>query len=54
MVLFKDPFRKPNGWLCVCENFKSDRTTPAKGNFRTLANRIMKECGDEDPWHGIE
>jgi len=52
--LFKDPFRKGNGYLCLCENFESDRETPAKGNFRTLANLVMKSAASEDPWFGIE
>jgi len=38
----------------LCENFLSDRKTPAKGNFRTIANKIMKEVANEDPWFGIE
>jgi glutamine synthetase len=54
MVLFKDPFRKPNGLIALCENFNSDRKTPALGNFRTVAAAIMKEAAHEDPWFGIE
>lgn len=54
VVLFKDPFRKPNGLICLCENFNSDRKTPALGNFRTVAAQLMKESAHEDPWFGIE
>lgn len=54
VALFKDPFRKPNGYLAICENFLGDRKTPALGNFRTLVAKIFKECEEQDPWFGIE
>jgi glutamine synthetase len=31
-----------------------DRQTPAKGNYRWIANAVFEEAKDEDPWFGIE
>ena len=52
--IFPDPFRKDNGYLVLCENFLSDRKTPARGNWRTIARKVLEEVESEDPWFGIE
>ena len=49
-----DPFRGAPHILVVTETFKSDKKTPALGNFRTIAAKVMKEAESEDPWFGIE
>jgi len=51
--LVKDPFRK-GAWLVLCEGYLSDKKTPAAGNFRHIADKIMKEAASSDPWFGIE
>lgn len=53
VFLCKDPFRK-YGWLALCEGYLSDKTTPAVGNFRQVADKVMKESAASDPWFGIE
>jgi len=49
-----DPFRGNPHILVVTESFKSDKKTPALGNFRTVAAEVMKDAEHEDPWFGIE
>lgn len=49
-----DPFRGAPHILVVTESFKSDKKTPALGNFRTLAAEVMKAAESEEPWFGIE
>ena len=51
VFLCKDPFRKL-GWLALCEGYLSDRKTPAAGNFRYLASKIMTEAASSEPWFG--
>jgi glutamine synthetase len=50
----RDPFRRENGILVLCEGYLMDRATPARGNFRYIADKIMNEAKDHDPWFGIE
>lgn len=50
----KDPIRKKNSILVLCETYLSDKQTPARYNFRTLCNKIMEEAASEHPWFGIE
>jgi glutamine synthetase len=38
--------------LALCEGYLADKKTPAAGNFRYLADRIMKEAAGSDPWFG--
>jgi glutamine synthetase len=53
--MVNDPFRKNyNAILVLCETFIHDKKTPARFNFRYLANKIMEEAKDQDPWFGIE
>jgi len=51
----KDPFRKNNHLLCLCDAYNVD-DTPALGSFRYLAAKVFetKESNGEDPWFGIE
>jgi glutamine synthetase len=50
----KDPLRKVNSILVLCETYCSDGETPARYNFRNLANTIMVDAKSDDPWFGIE
>jgi glutamine synthetase len=51
----QDPFRHNcNAILVLCETFIHDKVTPARCNFRFLANKIMEESKEHDPWFGLE
>jgi glutamine synthetase len=52
--MVRDPFRKFNHVMVLCETFLPDRKTPAKANFRNICDKIMKEASPSDPWFGIE
>lgn len=55
MCYVSDPLRKGcNAILVLCETYTSDKVTPARFNFRYLAEKIMKEAEEHDPWFGIE
>jgi len=54
VAIFTDPFRGAPHILVVTEAFKSDKVTPAAGNFRTVAAKVMEAAKGEDPWFGIE
>ena len=49
-----DPFRGKPHILVLTESYKSDKVTPALGNFRWIANKIMNDAKAEIPWFGIE
>jgi len=42
----KDPIRRKNAVLVLCETYTSDGFTPARYNFRYLANKIMNDAKD--------
>jgi len=50
----KDPFRRQNGILVLCDGFKQDKITPALGYFREICEKVMNEAAHEKPWFGIE
>jgi len=53
--MFKDPFRPTvNSILVLCETFIHDKVTPARFNFRYIAEKVMNDAKDQDPWFGIE
>lgn len=52
--MFIDPFRGAPHLLVVTEAFKSDKVTPAAGNFRTVAVKCFEAAKFDDPWFGIE
>jgi len=54
VAIFTDPFRGAPHILVITEAFKSDKVTPADGNFRTVASKVFKASESEDPWFGIE
>lgn len=54
VIFVKDPIRKENSILVMCETYLPDKETPARCNFRYLCNKIMEEAKDHEPWFGIE
>jgi glutamine synthetase len=54
VAIFPDPFRQGFGILALCEGYRKDRVTPAKGNYRWIARKVFEETQHEDPWFGIE
>jgi len=54
VAMFTDPFRGAPHLLVITECFKSDKVTPAEGNFRTVASKVFEAAKSEDPWFGIE
>lgn len=54
VAIYTDPFRGAPHKLVITEAFKSDKVTPADGNFRTIAKKVFEAAEFEDPWFGIE
>lgn len=54
MAIFTDPFRGKPHLLVLCETYLSDMITPARYNFRFMANKLMDETKDHKPWFGVE
>jgi len=54
VFLCRDPLRKENAVLVLCETYHADKKTPAKGNFRWIAEKVMKDASAERPWFGLE
>ncbi|KDO32406.1 glutamine synthetase [Saprolegnia parasitica CBS 223.65] len=52
-AIYKDPFRRGNHILVMCDCYKPDMT-PIPSNTRFDAARVMKACEKEVPWFGIE
>lgn len=52
--LFKDPFRKNDNVIVLCDNFLPDGETPHPKNTRVYAEKIFENSSDEDPWFGLE
>lgn len=50
---FRDPFRKGDNIIVLCETFSSDGT-PNRTNHRHACAKIMAAHADEKPWFGIE
>ncbi|XP_044018936.1 glutamine synthetase 2 cytoplasmic-like [Aphidius gifuensis] len=53
VAIYKDPIRRGNNRLVLCETFNSDRT-PTKTNLRYIANKGMEAIKSLEPWFGIE
>lgn len=51
--IFRDPFRKGENILVMCECYSPD-DTPHPTNKRDECNRVMERCADQKPWFGIE
>ncbi|XP_020285132.1 glutamine synthetase 2 cytoplasmic isoform X2 [Pseudomyrmex gracilis] len=54
VAIYKDPFRRGNNRLVLCDTYYSDKVTPTKANKRYRANQAMESIKEEEPWFGIE
>ncbi|XP_023317775.1 glutamine synthetase 2 cytoplasmic-like [Trichogramma pretiosum] len=52
-AIYKDPFRRNNNILVLCDTYYSDMT-PTKSNKRAAAAEAMEMVKSHDPWFGIE
>lgn len=52
-AIYKDPFRRGNNILVLCETYLSDMT-PTKCNKRASAKKAMELAKNDEPWFGIE
>ncbi|KAK0084983.1 hypothetical protein PV325_005980 [Microctonus aethiopoides] len=53
VAIYRDPIRRGNNKLVLCETYNSDRT-PTASNQRNKANEAMEAVKDQEPWFGIE
>jgi glutamine synthetase len=53
VALFRDPFRKNNHRLVLCETYRPDGT-PTENNHREWATRVFHSAIDAEPWFGLE
>ena len=53
-AMFRDPFRKNNNYLVLCDTYKWYDRKPLKTNNRFNANNIFNKKLDEHPWFGLE
>ncbi|ALC49436.1 Gs2 [Drosophila busckii] len=53
VAIYKDPFRRGNHILVMCDTYKFDGT-PTASNKRKTCLEAVNKCADEEPWFGIE
>lgn len=53
VAIYKDPFRRGNNILVLCETYKFDGT-PTGTNKRQSCADVVNKCIQEEPWFGIE
>ncbi|XP_012259096.1 glutamine synthetase 2 cytoplasmic isoform X2 [Athalia rosae] len=53
VAIYRDPFRRGNNRLILCETYRPDKT-PTESNKRCKANEVMEAVKDQEPWFGIE
>eukprot|EP00128_Syssomonas_multiformis_P000154 Colp12_sorted_trinity150504_noHs@36106 len=53
-AIFKDPFRRGNNILVLCECLANDGVTPHPTNTRHHAAELFAKKPEEEPWFGIE
>ncbi|XP_071947356.1 glutamine synthetase-like [Antedon mediterranea] len=53
VAIFKDPFRRGNNKLVMCDSYKYDQR-PAETNFRKTCAEVMERAKASHPWFGIE
>jgi len=53
VAIYKDPFRRGNHILVLCETYRFDGT-PTATNKRQSCLEVVNKCIKEEPWFGIE
>lgn len=53
VAIYRDPFRRGNNILVMCDTYKFDGT-PTETNHRKSCLEVVNKCLDEEPWFGIE
>ena len=53
MAIYRDPFKRGNNILVMCETFKFDHT-PCETNRRHSCAEAAEAVRNEEPWFGIE
>jgi glutamine synthetase len=51
VTIYKDPFRRGNNILVLCDRFDG---TPTESNKRNSCLETVNKCKDQEPWFGIE
>lgn len=53
VAIYRDPFRRGNNILVMCETYSYDGT-PTGSNHRKECAEVAAKCAAEEPWFGIE
>lgn len=53
VAVYKDPFRRQNNILVLCETYSHDGK-PTESNHRQHCLEVVSKCTAEEPWFGIE
>ncbi|XP_026477159.1 glutamine synthetase 2 cytoplasmic-like, partial [Ctenocephalides felis] len=53
VAIYKDPFRRGNNILVLCDTYKYNHK-PTDSNKRHSCLEAVNRCPDEEPWFGIE
>ena len=53
VAIYKDPFRRGNNILVLCETYTYDGK-PTESNKRKNCLDVCSRCIDDEPWFGIE
>ncbi|XP_053670112.1 glutamine synthetase 2 cytoplasmic isoform X1 [Anopheles nili] len=53
VAIYRDPFRRGNNILVLCETYRYDGT-PTESNKRKTCLEVCQRTADEQPWFGIE
>lgn len=53
VAIYKDPFRRGNNILVMCDTYRFDGQ-PTASNHRKSCQEVVNKCKDEEPWFGIE
>lgn len=53
VAIYKDPFRRENNILVLCDTYQFDGT-PTETNNRQACLKVVDRCLKDEPWFGIE
>lgn len=53
VAIYRDPFRRGNNILVLCETYSYDGKPTASNNRRKCAE-VAQKVADQEPWFGIE